>query len=319
MSISSPASSPDSLGPDGRRKPHVALLATGSPGSPYRDGESPLRLRRDELLAGWRRVLGPHRDVLAGIYAARRARIAAGLVGVVGALAIVLQAFFSLAGRDGEPRMIPIGRLTETLIGSVLVLLPLYCAVYFVARAHLVRVLDDMLRPGPDPAADIARLEAQKPGLELVEHVDRLEHPSVALPLIAWGLLAPLSIHGLVAAPFMGSERFLHDFDGWIKASLLLAGVAHLTLLVMTCHFASQLRAWQVGDEVARLPSARSVFMVTAVAGLFPGAIMFLIPPVLIAVTGVTFVPWTFNHMKWRILEERAQLENASGAANAGP
>jgi uncharacterized membrane protein YhdT len=159
-----------------------------------------------------------------------------------------------------------------------------------------------------DVRVDTARLDGDEPRAALAHRVSRLETGSVAATLVGWALLAPLTLHLLVAAALARSlADGLHDFDRWIEASLVLTGVAHVTLALLGCRYAKKLRAWDHERDDA--PTAGwSALGWTILASCVPGIVALAIPPLLVALTGFVFVPATFGFMRWRTTEERLVL-----------
>ncbi len=99
---------------------------------------------------------------------------------------------------------------------------------------------------------DLSNLEAggpRKVGLALLE---RLEQPSMALPLAALSLLGPLSLHLVVALVFFNSSS--PQFGSWAALSLVLVGHAHLAMLVFAIVHIHRLRT-ELDLDIGSSPS----------------------------------------------------------------
>jgi hypothetical protein len=160
---------------------------------------------------------------------------------------------------------------------------------------------------------------------ELRDEAAGAERASVALPLAAIALLAPLSMHLALAGFFdlmsLGAGASMHaeQFGLWIGASVLLAGLAHLTLVLRCVLWAASLRAAEpakLRDEAPQV--ALRTLAMTVAAGLIPavfwvveGQAVVLLPAAIIFITGLPLIPWMFMRSASRIVEERALLAPA--------
>ncbi|WP_394822087.1 hypothetical protein [Pendulispora albinea] len=278
--------------------------ADTSHASPYRDVCSLLRRRRDELIDGWQRSLGAADD-LASIYARRHARAVAGCVAIFGAAIMILRAVLRSVEAFADSSFASV-RLTQILIATLAAIAPAYFMTRVLAKAHFAHVLGELYVATDDVRRDLEDLESGKPRDLAVALVDGLEYRSVALPLIGWSLVAPLSIHLAIAAPFAGSN-FFEAFDVWIGLSMVIVGLAHIVLVALSWCFAKNLRAWS-SDSEETLPDGWSVLGWTVGIGSIPGAVLLFVPTILIAITGVAFIPWVFDRMQARVLDERKRL-----------
>jgi hypothetical protein len=167
-------------------------------------------------------------------------------------------------------------------------------------------------RRSGDRWAYLAMLEAPLFSDEDRAWTDRLEVWSVALPMMAMALIAPLTIHAVVvgiARVVMGSSPVFLRFDRWIALSVVLVGHAHVTLAVLSYRFAKEIRAlqWYEIEAKGRGLSATAVLW-TVAASAVPGAILVLIPPAITLVTTMLFSPAMFCVMRRSVIEERAAL-----------
>jgi hypothetical protein len=147
---------------------------------------------------------------------------------------------------------------------------------------------------------------------------------SVVLPAIAVSLLMPLTLHLAVWALFRGDRsyeepagarewftRMATGFDEWIAMSLMIVGHAHLVLAALLARFAYRVARTplaELGNEQSR--GFKALFWTAGVAAV-PGIILFAIPPLLVAVTGIVFVPFLWTGIRGIALRERTVLQLA--------
>ncbi len=89
-----------------------------------------------------------------------------------------------------------------------------------------------------------------------------------------------------------------------------IAGFAHLVLAILGGRYGSKLGEKST-DEIAAKPAQAgwSALCWTALAGMLPGAILILIPPLLIGFTGLVFIPLSFYGVSRAVVRERRALE----------
>jgi hypothetical protein len=179
----------------------------------YRDHLYAAECRRGQL----ERACGDIPLSVVRVFARRQARVWAGIVGVLGASALVVS--FALRGSRG---------LSEIVVASWIATLVTYFVGRGVSGAGLLFWVRRRYRPSGDPLVDLTRLEDGGPRAFVLKHTQWLEGPSLAYPLLAVSLLGPLSIHLLLAVGLVSAT--LGHFDGWIALSLVVVGHAHLTL-----------------------------------------------------------------------------------------
>ena len=129
---------------------------------------------------------------------------------------------------------------------------------------------------------------------------DQLAGSGLAVPAVGLALLGPLSIH-LLLVPWLGTLR---DFDQWVIASLIITGTAHLALAVM-----SGIRAYQLARGDTAL-TVRTIYGVVVLVSCIPFVVLYLIPPILVALTGLAFLP-VLQAPVWIAARERALLAGA--------
>jgi hypothetical protein len=163
----------------------------------------------------------------------------------------------------------------------------------------------------------LARLEREDPLQEMRAFASRWEVAAAALPLVAVSLLAPLTLHLLVALLFAvsiggasGATEVTHGFGAtWMFLSALLVGHAHVTLAIASALWAKSFARRQAADVClsAGRAAAKALWITIGVSCL-PGIALFGIPPILVAVTGVAFVPRAFRMTAERLARDRAML-----------
>lgn len=268
----------------------------------YRDDDLGARLHYEDLLQQREREMDQLGGPVARLYERRLGRAAAGAVGIAGSAALVASAV-TLAALEAPKD----GRLTQILFGSWLVAGAAYLAGRLVAKHRIRSALQRMARPSGDLRADVERLRSAEPSRALRHLTDGLERSSVALPLMMFALLMPLTIQAIVYNPlgFGDSDKF----DSWIMMSLVIVGHCHLVLAYLGWRFARNMRSWStqiLADKRHR--EGLVAWAITVAVSCFPGIILIAIPPILVAVTGF-FVPIAFYVMARRVVSERMALE----------
>ncbi len=242
---------------------------------------------------------------LGGLHARRVARAAAGAAMILGFIVMVGESLRTFLATRTLEHALPL-LLTSWGAGAL---------VYVVTFATVLHRFPDGLRAAVDlghgPRVDMERIEAAAPKQEARAQIDRWERDSIALPMTGVTLLAPLTLHWLfclVCAPIIGGAAIkTADFGAWMAISLLIVGHCHLVLVYLVHRFARTLRGLSADQIAARRHGGWAAFGWT-VASTIPVAIIYLIPTVLVAVTGVMFIPAMFALMQRRILAERALL-----------
>ena len=276
----------------------------------YRDNEVGLRVYRDGLLEARAAEIVALPSPLTRVYLRRISRIAAGGAATFGFGAMALAAVVGNGFHAAFDLRVFSPPLTLILLLTVAAVPVVALIARTGAQVKLLSLVRRDLRRTSDTRADVERLE--RPAAVIVaEHADALETRSVAAPLVGCALIAPLTLHFVVYA-FMESSHSLDptidDYDWWICASLLITGVAHVTLAVLGVRFAQRLRE-SLGAGDGRTPSVWAPLMWTILAGCVPGVVLYLVPPTLVAVTGLVFIPAAFTLMRARVRSERRVLD----------
>ena len=260
------------------------------------------RAQLEPLMPGLRRIAGK-----------RIARMAAGAVGMAGGLAMIT--FAIVTDRDATT--------TYTLVGSSIAMLATWLfgrGILGVARRFqrtrgpwgrlaLSGVLDD----------DLARIDASDPRTELtsIENgLGKLEAASVWMPATGVALLVPLLLHFLFIS-LVGNHTRPEEFDEWIRVSLVIVGHAHIALVVLCVLFAKKLRRMST-DEIAQMKINREwakIWLIVIGISCLPGIILYLVPPILVAITGLAVIPLLITTLYRAILRERTELAFAEAAA----
>jgi hypothetical protein len=275
----------------------------------YRDGSAALFAARDAILARRTVELGELPSSYRRIYARRFARIVAGTVGCATAAAMGVG---SLAG-VGTPAL---------FCGVALALV-----VWVVCRGFGAAGLDERMREwllvGPDPGADLDRLERETAVEVARRTLFSIERASVFLPLAALVLLVPLGSHFalwvvMTGAPGMFTPEIL-QFDYWIRASLLVVGHSHLMLVYFASRFARSIEqssdelptaiaqaGWSAYGRTLAWSPALSLAAALVLSPVFPfGLLAPLVVFVVVAITGM-FVPFVFQHYATLVAHERS-------------
>lgn len=239
----------------------------------------------------------------ARVHARRTGRIWAGVTGIV--------AMAAVAGSILYAGLIAPGQYPYPGVPTLLLLAawPAMGAAYLLGKAWSTWSTGRdraVLRETENAQADLVRLEAGWRRVDDVrERADLKERGSVQLPLIALAFLCPLTLHWMIATPLSVG----HDFDKWIMLSLVLVGHAHLVLAYQAARFArNALNMSAVEVEQTRSKKQWAAFGWTVVASALPGALFFLIPPIITAATGLIVAPLMFHSAARWIVDERREL-----------
>lgn len=125
---------------------------------------------------------------------------------------------------------------------------------------------------------------------------DALFLPSLIAPVAGAALLLPLTLHLLVALA-TGTTR---EFDWWASISLLITGPAHIAFLVLSVQRIHALAAGRLAGTPWR------IFGITVAVSCVPFVVM-VVPPVLVALTGVPILP-LLHRMERVVARERAEI-----------
>lgn len=134
-----------------------------------------------------------------------------------------------------------------------------------------------------------------------LEHTDERAVASFVLPSVGVVLLLPFTLHAIVSLAFEGTAR---SFDEWITWTIGMTAPAHLM-----CALLVWIRAARLARGKHAL-STRQVYLWTVVAGCVPGAI-FVLPPLVIAVTGLPIALFICGMEPWIVNDRFAATQSA--------
>jgi hypothetical protein len=286
----------------------------------YRTDEAVLAERIEAV-----RALREEPEYRKAFEAARRVaveRVTRAYGGGVGAVSGVCAFALALAStlHTGPESTDPAGGLAVTaLLGGWVLALCAAALGYIVADTHLPAHADDRPRfPGRalDLAAELGRLEQEDPVATMRRLAARWEFSAAALPLVAVSLLAPLTLHLFVAllgalsvGGVLGVTDISRSFASWIFFSALFVGHAHVALAIASALWArtfARREAAEVRFHAGRA-SSRALWTTIGVSCV-PSIVLCGIPPILVAVTGLTFVPRMFRMTAERLVRDRQML-----------
>jgi len=184
-----------------------------------------------------------------------------------------------------------------------------YAGARLGARARLRAALQALVEPAGDVFSDLARLEREGPVERARAMAAAAERRSIAVPMIAVALLAPLTMHfpiGLVAN--LQGDPFA-ELDWWIGLSVRLVGHCHLVLGFLCWRHAKRLAALAVPEvpEALRRAGWRALGIVTA-SSFVPGVLFFGLPVMIVAATGLVLCPALFRVATRTVESERRAL-----------
>jgi hypothetical protein len=267
----------------------------------YRSLEPVLRQRVSELWARRERD-AVFVEVARRVASRRIGRAVGGAVGVAFGVATFLVGFAGFPSHKatathllflGWPAALVVGLACRALAGPLL------------ARRARVSLSGNL-------ALDLRALEVD-PLRAACERAMAWERASAALPLAAMSLLAPLTIHGLLWLALCAANARpdgAEDFGTWIGLSAIIVGHAHLALLVCAVRWARKLRTTETAHLRRGLGRAwGKALLVSMGIACLPGAVLLAIPPMLVGVTGLLFVPLMYACTARTLLHERIALE----------
>lgn len=131
----------------------------------------------------------------------------------------------------------------------------------------------------------------------------------IALPLVGVAFAAPLTLHAAMTA-ITSTSIELAGFEKWMAWSAALVGHAHVALAAHAFRFARQMHGMPGRQKPNALtPAITGVLLATAFA-LVPGVVVVL-PPLIVGVTGVLFVPAAYAIARNVFVSERRAIERA--------
>ncbi len=282
----------------------------------YRNDEDVLQARLDSLLeARGVEIMSVGPD-LRDVYARRVARVISGSVASLGGVALLVGGILRYAVDSGSwinvQRHSSDGVLQALLGGSVLAGALAWLPAKHVASAAFDRALARSPSLSGNVRVDLVRVERAHPRRLAGARIGKLEAASAALPLVGLALLAPLGLHLLVWLLFGGASAVQHlgEFDHWIAISMPLVGIAHIVLALQGVVFAQKLREKST-EELLSKPAREGwkALGFTLLAGAIPGGLLLLIPPILVGLTGLVFIPLSFRAVSRAVARERGIVD----------
>jgi len=250
---------------------------------------------------------------VARVFVARAGRIAGGAVGSLIGVAMFVVGLASLNSS--------VSQACSYLLAAAWIAAT---AAVVIARARAHARARHTLRRQPlltgDAPVDLGNIDAIDPLGELRASAVAGEATSVAFPLVALSILAPLTIHGAVAfvtGAAEGREGGLQEmaaqFGVWIGMSAILVGLAHLALVIQVALWARSLRLRETGRLRQKVHRAwvGALLITSAVAvvpGVFIGGFLGLIPAGFVFLTGLSFLPFMYLAAARRLERERGWL-----------
>jgi hypothetical protein len=242
-------------------------------------------------------------EITPQLFRAREVRVARAVAGAVGVSGAVVAAAASFLFDDG---FVGSAAFPSALLAMVAVYVAVRIGLGAIRRA---RRPSDLHLPALTGTleADLEALRAIDPRTAPPILTARLERWSLTLPLAAISLLTPLTLHFLVAC----AGGSIAGFSVWARISVVIVGHAHLTLVALAVAFGRKL-ARSSYEEIWSMSIAREwakAFGVTIAVSCLPGIVV-VVPPVLAAITGITFIPAMFIVARRCVLNERALIEH---------
>jgi hypothetical protein len=259
----------------------------------YKNSFFAAQCRRSHLL----RRLKPLDAQLVRLYSIRKGRIWAGAIGVFGFFALIAEIFSGAVYSS------------YLLIANWGAMALAFLMARLVATWYLRYKFKKILLPSDDVFLDLARIEGQELQTFALRKVHQLEMRSLVFPIASLTLMMPFTIHFLVGTLFLCIPFSV--FNAWFLISLLLVGHAHLTLLILSVMHVVRIRnELDRGAVVGGIAQGFWALLWTVTASTVPGAVLLCIPPVVVALTGLLFIPWMFHWAAKRAQQERFLLED---------
>lgn len=250
----------------------------------------------------------PERDAARKVAAHRIARAAAGATGLLLGAGTFVCAIAAL-----EHGLWSKGRESGLLTALLLSAWPAALATWGLTRAMAGAALGRRVHAPPmltgDAGEDLLRLQRED-SLGVARAIAaRWEWAGAALPLAALSMVAPLSLHFLVRCLF--ATPHVEDFDGWIEVSVVLVGHAHVALSLCAVLWARGLSRRHTASLADGLQGSmlKALFIAVGVACL-PGILLMFVPPLMVLVTGLVFIPAMYAATVRCMERERIELKS---------
>ncbi len=246
------------------------------------------------------------------VYVARRARTAASvtiaLLGVA-LLAVAAKPAWAAFLAGGLPGINP-GVLCTFVVAMWIAGTFAYVAARAIDEHRFAVAMSRFVMPGKDLADDLERLAHEHPDQAAREMAHRLEVRSAALPVLAAGVLLPVTALYVGAALRQGGWPVIAEFEASVAAHagelLACAGVGTVLAIAVTKRAA---RLPVVAPFMGLVAFGMAGFVVFATAGLGAGVTLWLVPVALIVAS--------VGYIARRLRIERDLLEAEDPAAGS--
>ncbi len=274
----------------------------------YRDPTGGLIQLHAELLAQRRREVETVLPETRRILSRRIASAAAGEVAFAGMTAVLLWgAVSSVLWAFSPPTAV-----SRSLGVALLVVWAATAASYAIGRVvgwtRASGLLDAEMVATSDIHARISWLWRVRGGDISRALLERWEQRSVAWSLAGSALAVPLFLHYVLASIVTGGPMALASFGQWIGLSALLVGHCHYFVAHQGALFSRELRDRSGVRPPDGAPGWRALIVGVATS-LMPGLAALGIPCVVVALTGLTFIPAWYWLLQQRIARERAAID----------
>ena len=284
--------------------------------SAYRSSEAVVKERIDVIRAA--RNEEPYREAFEAARKVAVSRIARACAGALAALSGVGVLAFAVGEYVESPAPLDLFGVESTtanlaevsLVGGWVAGLSGAVVAFVIAHEVLPVHANPPARSALDPASELALLERCDPLVEMRSLASRWEFAAAATPLVALSLLAPLTLHLVVALVCLGGFDAVRGFrTEWMPMSALIVGHAHFALAIASVLWAKSLPRREAIEVRLRVQRSWGKALVgTIVVSCLPGILFFGMPPILVALTGLAFVPWMFRSTAKTLVREREML-----------
>jgi hypothetical protein len=249
----------------------------------------------------------PEREAARRIAARRVARAVAGATGltvVTGAFVFAIAAFVE----GSWPAPVREWLLTAVFFSAWPAALVAWAVTRLAASVAIGRRVHAPIRLTGIAGEDLLRLAHEDSLASARALATRWQRASAALPLAALSMIAPLTLHFVVWC--LVAPREALDFGKWIAISVVVVGHAHVALGVCSVLWALSLCRRETSALDSRLLRGwLKALGITVGVACVPGVLLLGIPPLLVAVTGLVFVPAMFAVTVRCMRRERLALE----------
>ena len=275
----------------------------------YRSDDETLREKIRELRRQYLQELFDLSPIFFNIYKHRMGRIWAGLAGVLGAAWLVLNVLHSCLWLNTGPSD---WSFSFMLFGAVLFpLVAYFLSQLFVGRILLRKLLLPYRYEG-DAHLIIEQLKNFSVQQKAENATKALERLSIAMPLVALSLLAPLTIHMIVSLLFVSAPGWSSGFSVWILGSFIMVGHCHLLLAWLSWRYCSRVSSATVEEFTLLSGCGWRAFGYVVASSFLSGIFLGFFFPVLmlvVGVTGILFIPAMFGWARNALAFERTELE----------